>query len=170
MRVTVKGQDLDYYDHDGIRAAATSHAIKMIRMLKGPRLRREFENFFSNIYVLFIKAGGVMAVHELLKHEQMPVDEYREVLNYLRAVLGEPKPTASMTMAEYTPLVEVVDGYRERDRGEVGDSGERSAGAETGTVGGGDAGAGGVQAAGGSADNAALDGVDFSRSSAVDGH
>lgn len=89
MKILINNREVDFMDEDGIRSEAMSHAIHMTAMVPSKHLRQALEGLFCDMYVMFLKAQGLVFFHDARSHKFMEVEAVRELTDYMRAVLGE---------------------------------------------------------------------------------
>lgn len=103
MTVTINGEELDFQDDIGIRSHSASRAINMLKTVRPAslggkkrshteELRLLFIGLYTNLHFVTIKAGGLLAFHQLNGDKTMPVSEFAEVMAVLRKIVGEDTP------------------------------------------------------------------------------
>lgn len=117
MQLQIHGELVDYEDNAALKSHSRAHAINKIRHLKSKELRQAFESFYTDLYFMWLKANAVVFLHEVAKDTTASVDELKEVLDYIREILGESPPRGSLTTDE-----ENADGVPDGTDGSVCDA------------------------------------------------
>lgn len=96
FQVTIRGETFEFGDDVGIRSAARAHAIDMVGMLKkNKELRPHFESFFADVYFATLKAGGLLALAQISESQSVPLEQFQQMVTYLRTIVGEGEPTVT---------------------------------------------------------------------------
>lgn len=89
FKIYINNREIDYFDDEGMRSEAMAHAIQQTAMVPSKHLRQALEGLFCDTYVLFLKAQGLVFYHDARSHKFMEVEAVKELVEYVRAVLGE---------------------------------------------------------------------------------
>lgn len=99
MQVKLHGELVDVENDDAVRAHASVHGMMTVQSIPNKNRQRAFEKLVADLYFCNVKLGALVAVHELHKHEFVPLTELDEFLDVLRTLLGQPKPKALLVDA-----------------------------------------------------------------------
>lgn len=94
MQVKLHGELVDVDQDDAVRSHATVHGMLTVQSIPRKNRERAFEKLIADLYFCNVKLGALVAVHEIHKHEFVPLRELDEFLDVLRTLLGQPKPKA----------------------------------------------------------------------------
>lgn len=99
MQVKLHNELVDVENDDAVRAHASVHGMMTVQSIPNKNRIRAFEKLVADLYFCNVKLGALVAVHELRKHEFVPLSELDEFLDVLRTLLGQPKPKALLVDA-----------------------------------------------------------------------
>jgi hypothetical protein len=100
MKLTIRGEEVDYSDDKTLRSLSRSYAIDRIQPIKSKQIRGAFEAFYADLYYTWLKINAVVFFHEAKGDTQIDAGELKELVDILREILGQNKPSANITDEE----------------------------------------------------------------------
>lgn len=107
VKVQIGKEEISYHDDEALRSHSMAYAIALVALVPGRKLRRELEALLADCHFFYLKAQGWLCFHDARSADMVPKADVQELVNYLRAVIGEPPVTndSPVTKPPETPAI-----------------------------------------------------------------